>query len=49
MGFCGLLVPEAQGGSGLGYVEAGIIMEAIGANLTPSPFLSTALARRHRA
>ncbi len=43
MGFCGLLVPEAHGGSGLGHVEAGVIMEAIGANLTPSPFLSTSL------
>jgi alkylation response protein AidB-like acyl-CoA dehydrogenase len=43
MGFCGLLVPETQGGSGLGYVEAGVVMEAIGENLTPSPFLSTAL------
>jgi acyl-CoA dehydrogenase len=43
MGFCGILVPETQGGSGLGYVEAGVIMEEIGRNLTPSPFLSTAL------
>ncbi len=43
MGFCGLLVPEAHGGSGLGHIEAGIIMEAIGGNLTPSPFLSTSL------
>ncbi|HYA71874.1 MAG TPA: acyl-CoA dehydrogenase family protein [Roseiarcus sp.] len=43
MGFCGLLVPEAHGGSGLGHVEAGVVMEAIGANLTPSPFLSTSL------
>ncbi len=43
MGFCGLLVPEAHGGSGLGHVEAGVIMEAIGGNLTPSPFLSTSL------
>ncbi len=43
MGFCGILVPEAQGGSGLGHVEAGIIMAEIGRNLTPSPFLSTAL------
>jgi alkylation response protein AidB-like acyl-CoA dehydrogenase len=43
MGFCGVLVPEALGGSGLGHVEAGVIMEAIGRNLTPSPFLSTAL------
>jgi len=43
MGLCGLLVPEAFGGSGLGCVEAGVVMEEIGRNLTPSPFLSTAV------
>jgi acyl-CoA dehydrogenase len=43
MGFAGLLVPEAHGGSALGCVEAGVIMEEIGRNLTPSPFLSTAV------
>jgi alkylation response protein AidB-like acyl-CoA dehydrogenase len=43
MGLCGLLVPESLGGQGLGHVEAGIVMEEIGRNLTPSPFLSTAL------
>ncbi len=43
MGLCGLLVPESFGGQGLGHVEAGIVMEEIGRNLTPSPFLSTAL------
>src|SRR5271155_4610821 len=43
MGFCGVLIPEAQGGTGLGYVEAGVIMEEIGRNLTPSPFLATSL------
>ena len=43
MGFCGALVPEAHGGLGLGPVEAGVIMEAIGRNLTPSPFLSTSV------
>ena len=43
MGLCGILVPEAHGGQGLGAVEAGIVMEEIGRNLTPSPFLSTAL------
>jgi alkylation response protein AidB-like acyl-CoA dehydrogenase len=42
MGFCGLLLPESLGGSGLGYVEGGVIMEEIGRNLTPTPFLSTA-------
>jgi alkylation response protein AidB-like acyl-CoA dehydrogenase len=41
MGFSGLLVPEEFGGSGLGCVEAGVIMEEIGRTLMPSPFLST--------
>jgi alkylation response protein AidB-like acyl-CoA dehydrogenase len=43
MGFSGLLVPEQFGGSGLGYVEAGVVMEEIGRTLMPSPFLSTAV------
>jgi alkylation response protein AidB-like acyl-CoA dehydrogenase len=43
MGFTGLLVPENFGGSGLGYVEAGVVMEEIGRTLMPSPFLSTAV------
>jgi len=41
MGFAGLLVPEQFGGSGLGCVEAGVVMEEIGRTLMPSPFLST--------
>ncbi len=44
MGFTGVLVPEENGGLGLGHVEAGIILEEIGRNLTPSPFLATAVA-----
>jgi len=43
MGFCGLLVPEDFGGSGLGCVEAGIVMEEIGRTLMPSPFLATSV------
>jgi alkylation response protein AidB-like acyl-CoA dehydrogenase len=43
IGFSGLLVPEAFGGSGLGCVEAGVVMEEIGRNLMPSPFLATAV------
>jgi alkylation response protein AidB-like acyl-CoA dehydrogenase len=43
MGFCGLMVPEEFGGSGLGCVEAGVVMEEIGRTLMPSPFLSTAV------
>src|SRR5690606_28671943 len=41
MGFTGMLIPEAHGGLGLGYVEAGLLMEEIGRNLTPSPFLAS--------
>ena len=43
MGFTGVCVDEADGGMGLGQVEAGIILEEIGRNLTPSPFLSTSV------
>ena len=44
MGLTGILIPEASGGLGLGHVEAGVVLEEIGRNLTPSPFLSTAVA-----
>ena len=43
MGLAGVIIPEEYGGSGLGAVEAGVVAEAIGRNLTPSPFLSTGL------
>jgi alkylation response protein AidB-like acyl-CoA dehydrogenase len=43
MGFSGLLIAEEHGGSGLGAVEAGVVMEEIGRHLMPSPFLSTAV------
>src|SRR5712672_2964143 len=43
MGFSGLLVPVNFGGSGLGCVEAGVVMDEIGRTLMPSPFLSTAV------
>ncbi|MFN5488845.1 MAG: acyl-CoA dehydrogenase family protein [Bradyrhizobium sp.] len=43
MGFSGLLVPDQFGGSGLGCVEAGIVMEEIGRTLMPSPFLATSV------
>ena len=44
MGFTGILVGEDHGGLGLGHIEAGIVLEEIGRNLSPSPFLSTAVA-----
>jgi alkylation response protein AidB-like acyl-CoA dehydrogenase len=43
MGFTGMLVDGADGGLGLGHVEAGIVLEEIGRNLTPSPFLITSV------
>jgi len=43
MGFTGVLIPEAYGGLGLGNVEAGVVAEEMGRNLTPSPFFSTAV------
>ena len=42
-GYSAILVPESHGGLGLGAVEAGIIGEALGRTLTPTPFLSTAV------
>jgi len=51
MGFTGILVGEDDGGLGMGHVEAGIVLEEIGRNLTPSPFLTSsvlaATALRH--
>ncbi|MFN3433994.1 MAG: acyl-CoA dehydrogenase family protein [Sphingomonas sp.] len=44
MGLNGVLIPEADGGLGLGHVEAGVVLEEIGRNLAPSPFLATAVA-----
>ncbi|WP_294121519.1 acyl-CoA dehydrogenase family protein [Sphingomonas sp.] len=44
LGLTGILIPESQGGAGLGLVEAGVVLEEIGRNLTPSPFLTTAVA-----
>ena len=44
MGLTGILIPEADNGLGLGHVEAGVVLEEIGRNLSPSPFLATAVA-----
>jgi alkylation response protein AidB-like acyl-CoA dehydrogenase len=43
LGLTGILVGEADGGLGMGHVEAGIVLEEIGRNLTPSPFLTSAV------
>ncbi|MCY7271584.1 MAG: acyl-CoA/acyl-ACP dehydrogenase [Sphingomonas bacterium] len=44
LGLTGILIPEAAGGAGLGQVEANLVLEEIGRNLTPSPFLTTSVA-----
>ncbi|MBA3836338.1 MAG: acyl-CoA dehydrogenase family protein [Sphingomonas sp.] len=44
LGFTGVLIGEEDGGLGLGHVEAGVVLEEIGRNLSPSPFLTTAVA-----
>lgn len=41
LGIAGILVPEAQGGSGLGLLDAVVAAQALGHAVTPSPFLST--------
>ncbi len=43
LGFTGILVSENDGGLGMGHVEAGIVLEEIGRNLTPSPFLTSSV------
>lgn len=43
MGWTSVLVPEAYGGLGYGYMEMGVVLEECGRTLTPSPLLGTAL------
>ena len=43
LGLQGLTVPEAYGGAGLGQVELSVVMEELGAALTPSPYLASAV------
>ena len=44
LGLTGICIPESAGGAGMGATEAGLVLEEIGRNLTPSPFLTTAVA-----
>jgi len=43
LGIAGILVPEAQGGSGLGLLDAAIVSQALGHAVTPAPFLGSAV------
>ena len=43
-GWMGIDVPEQQGGLGLGFVEAAVLLEEVGRHAAPAPFLPTLLA-----
>jgi len=43
LGVAGVLVPEAQGGSGLALLDAALVSQALGHAATPAPFLSSAV------
>ncbi|NWG53155.1 MAG: acyl-CoA dehydrogenase family protein [Hydrogenophilaceae bacterium] len=43
LGWTGILIPEEHGGSALGYVGMGLVLEECGRTLAPSPLHSTAL------
>jgi len=43
LGICGLQVPEAQGGLGLGAVDAMVVMEELGRGLVVEPYAAVAL------
>ncbi len=43
LGWAGITIPEAQGGSALGYVGLGLVLEEVGRTLAPAPLLSCAM------
>jgi alkylation response protein AidB-like acyl-CoA dehydrogenase len=43
LGWVGILIPEEYGGAGLGLADLAVVLEALGRNLAPEPFLSTVL------
>ena len=43
LGICGLQVPEAQGGLGLGAVDAMVVMEELGRGIVVEPYAAVAL------
>jgi alkylation response protein AidB-like acyl-CoA dehydrogenase len=44
LGTTGLLVPSEYDGAGMTMIEAGVVLEELGAGLHPGPWLSTAVA-----
>jgi acyl-CoA dehydrogenase len=43
LGYVGMNIPEAYGGMGMGFFELSIVLEQLGRQLAPEPFLSTVL------
>lgn len=43
LGWTGMLVPEAQGGLGLGVIDAVVVQEEMGRAVFPGPFFSSAI------
>ena len=43
LGWAGILIPEEYGGAGMGLADLAVVLEAVGRNLAPEPFLSTVL------
>ena len=46
LGWLGLALPEAHGGSGLGMVETAVVLEQMGRAVFPGPYLETVVAAR---
>lgn len=44
LGLAQVMVPEAQGGLGMGLLDAALVQEAMGAAVCPAPFLGNAMA-----
>ena len=51
LGWLGLHVPEAQGGSGYGLEELVVVIEQLGSAVAPGPFVPTVIVERgaHRS
>lgn len=43
LGWAGIVLPEEHGGSGLGYAELGLVLEACGRTLAATPLVATSL------
>jgi len=43
LGWCGLIIPEAYGGTGLGLLDLALLAEQLGRALVPGPFFSSAV------